>query len=159
MSENKVSDAQNIAETKAATLEHIMKVRDLLDKCAAKLLYYGMYHDSSKLEEPEFTTFREMTCKLKTCTYGSDEYKRYLAQMKPALDHHYANNRHHPEHFPNSVNDMTLFDLVEMLCDWIAATKRHDDGDIEKSLTINQKRFNISEQLLGVLRNTVSCLL
>ena len=31
-------------------------------------------------------------------TYGSDEYKACLTEMKPALDHHYAANRHHPEH-------------------------------------------------------------
>jgi hypothetical protein len=37
--------------------------------------------------------------------------------MAPALKHHYENNRHHPEHFKNNIDDMNLIDLIEMLCD------------------------------------------
>ncbi len=55
-------------------------------------------HDRSKTESPEVECFDEYTPKLKGATYGSDEYKQWLAEMKPALDHHYAANRHHPEH-------------------------------------------------------------
>ena len=88
--------------------------------------------------------------------YGSDEYKEFLAGMKPALDHHYAENRHHPEHFENGIDGMDLFDLVEMLFDWKEATERHNNGDILKSLDINEKRFNISPQLKQILANTVT---
>jgi hypothetical protein len=80
-------------------------------------------HDKSKLESPEKEIFEEYTPKLKGTTYGSEEYKEFLKEMKPALDHHYANNRHHPEHFKNGVNDMNLFDLLEMAADWLAAGK------------------------------------
>lgn len=52
------------------------------------------------------------------------------------------------------INHMTLIDLIEMLCDWVAAVERHADGDIEKSLTINQERFHISPQLQQILKNT-----
>jgi Family of unknown function (DUF5662) len=55
----------------------------------------------------------------------------------------------------SSVNNMNLFDLLEMLLDWYAATKRHDDGDIQKSLEINKERFGISDQLANILANTV----
>ena len=50
---------------------------------------------------------------------------------------------------------MTLVDLVEMLCDWAAATERHADGDIIKSLEINGERFGMTEQLATILENTV----
>lgn len=53
------------------------------------------------------------------------------------------------------VNGMNLFDLIEMVCDWYAATKRHADGDIDISFAINRDRFDISPQLLNVMRNTV----
>jgi hypothetical protein len=43
-----------------------------------------------------------------------------------------------------------------MLCDWIAAVKRHADGDIGKSITNNQGRFGISPQLSQIFRNTVT---
>ncbi len=75
--------------------------------------------------------------------------------MKVALDHHYAQNRHHPEHYKNGIDDMTLVDLVEMLCDWKAATLKHNDGNILRSLEINSKRFNMSPQVYNILKNTV----
>jgi hypothetical protein len=50
---------------------------------------------------------------------------------------------------------MNLIDLVEMLCDWYAASKRHNDGDIMKSIEINQKRFGFSDDLRQILENTV----
>ena len=41
-----------------------------------------------------------------------------------------------------------------MFFDWKAATERHDDGDIYKSLNINKDRFKISDQLINILKNT-----
>jgi hypothetical protein len=78
-----------------------------------------------------------------------------LSDLKPTLDHHYANNSHHPEHFEKGINDMDLFDIVEMLADWKAATERHDNGDIHKSLEINKDRFHLSEQTYNILKNTI----
>jgi hypothetical protein len=99
-------------------------------------------------------SFDEFTPKLKTSTYGSDEYKAFLADMGDGLKHHYEANRHHPEHFSNGADDMTLADLIEMLADWKAATERHDDGDLAKSLEIQRERFGLSDQLAAILRNT-----
>ena len=76
--------------------------------------------------------------------------------MKPALDHHYANNRHHPEHFENGISDMNLIDLIEMICDWKSATARHSDGDIKRSIIINTNRFKLSDQLAKILSNTAN---
>lgn len=55
----------------------------------------------------------------------------------------------------SSINEMNLFDVLEMLIDWVAATKRHNDGDINKSIEINTKRFFLSPQLVEILKNTV----
>ena len=140
------------------TQSHIDRVAKLLFRFSKNLDARGQLHDATKLVDPEKATFDEMTPKLKDSTYGSEEYKGFLAAMKPALDHHYANNRHHPEHHKNGVNDMDLFDVVEMLCDWKAASERHANGDIDKSLEINAKRFGISCQLAAVLQNTIPAL-
>lgn len=126
------------------TLDHIRKVRELLQAMRAKIVDREAGHDASKLMPPEEEVFEVYTEKLKGITYGSDEYKQCLAEMKPALDHHYANNRHHPEHWPNGVSDMSLIDLCEMLSDWYAASQRHDDGSIMKSIDINTNRFNLT---------------
>jgi len=75
--------------------------------------------------------------------------------MKEALKHHYDFNRHHPEHFVNGIKDMTLIDLCEMLSDWKAASLRHNDGDINKSIEINQSRFGYSDELKQIFLNTI----
>lgn len=137
------------------TQEHINTVAAFLLEIATRLALRSMEHDKSKLESPEKEMFDEATPKLKGLTYGSDEYKRALAEMGEALRHHYANNSHHPEHYENGINGMNLLDLVEMLCDWKAATLRHDDGNLMRSLDINRERFEISEQLTQILENTV----
>ena len=53
------------------------------------------------------------------------------------------------------MSNMTLIDILEMLVDWKAATKRNLNGDITKSINLNQKRFNIDDQLTKILHNTV----
>jgi len=136
--------------------KHIRLVRDLISEFCDELSDRGYKHDDSKLSGIEKRFFDIYTPKLAACTYGSDEYKQYLKELKPALDLHYANNRHHPEHFKDGVNDMNLVDIVEMFIDWFAATEKHKDGNIYKSISINEKRFKLSPQLVSILRNTVS---
>ena len=137
------------------TLNHVRTVEGLLHQLIETLMIRSFNHDKSKLQPPEKDIFDKVTPKLKSLTYGSEEYKESLAEMGLALQHHYAENRHHPEHFEHGINDMTLVDLIEMICDWKAATLRHADGDIMKSLDINKGRFGISEQLNTILTNTV----
>jgi hypothetical protein len=68
--------------------------------------------------------------------------------------HHYAHNAHHPEHWPGGIKDMSLLDLIEMIVDWKAASERHADGDIEKSITINKQRFGYGDELEAIFRRT-----
>ena len=140
--------------TNYKTFRHIERVRNLLNACVLDLMKRGELHDQTKLESPEVELFTEYTSRLANSTYGSDEYKQFLKDIKPALDHHYANNRHHPEHHKNGVDDMNLLDIVEMLCDWKAASERHNDGNIRKSIEHNADRFNLSPQLVRILENT-----
>lgn len=144
-----------MSESKFKTMRHIETVRNYLNAMAHGLMLRGENHDQSKLAPPEVEIFEEYTPKLRDCTYGSDEYRSFLAGMKPALDHHNEVNRHHPEHFDNGVHGMNLIDLLEMLCDWKAATMRHNDGDIRRSLEINAERFGYGPELKGILLNTV----
>lgn len=185
------------------TEAHIVQVQDNIREIMKNLDQRSIVHDQSKLLPPEKEMFDEVTGKLRGLTYGSDEYKQSLADLKPALDHHYAHNTHHPEHYrwkcmccdsqysdkamadaPRGPNDsalrycpkcsehsviyeslleednsrgyrgMSLLDVIEMLADWYAATKRHADGDLAKSIEINAKRFGYGEDLKGILQNT-----
>lgn len=140
--------------TNFITMRHIEKVRNYINKVITNLLNRAEKHDQSKLESPEVELFTEFTPKLAATTFGSQEYNEYKKQMGVALEHHYANNRHHPEHHKNGVNDMTLLDLIEMLTDWKAASERHNDGNILKSIELNGQRFEMSPQLIRIFENT-----
>jgi hypothetical protein len=137
------------------TKKHILRVQVLVDNFVFGLKKQVAIHDASKLYPPELEIFEIYTSKLKDTTYGSDEYKQYLKAMKPALDHHYEHNSHHPEHYENGIAGMNLIDLVEMFCDWIAASERHEDGDIYKSININKHRFGYGNILESIFKNTV----
>lgn len=142
-------------DSREDTLKHINKVIELGTVLVDDLMFRLENHDKSKLIPEEKTIFDEYTPKLKHSTYGSEEYKKFLKNMGVALKHHYENNRHHPEHFKNGIKDMTLIDLIEMVSDWKAATLRHNDGNIIKSIEINQERFGYSDEIKNILLNTV----
>ena len=142
-------------DSRPDTYAHIATVREYVNRVVVNLLHRGHDHDLSKLESPEREVFDEYTPKLKNSTYGSDEYKSFLEGMGEGLKHHYAVNSHHPEHYGNGIEGMSLLDLTEMLCDWKAATLRHADGDIRRSVEINQERFGYSDELKAILHNTI----
>ena len=171
-----------------ATQEHIRLVGGYLQKCILQLVNRSRFHDASKFDDSEWPYFVAHTAKLSELTYGSPEYKDALDAMRPAIEQHYSKNRHHPEHFvkwscngcfteyhgemPNrctlcgysqmqkepDLSQMSLVKLLEMLCDWIAATARHNDGDILKSLEVNQERFRYSDEMKKIFTNTVEAL-
>jgi hypothetical protein len=136
------------------TLKHIRLVRKNISLIIRELRLRGKLHDRSKLQKEEKAGFDAYTPKLAGATYGSEEYKNFLKELKPYLDHHYAHNPHHPEHYDQGISGMNLIDILEMFCDWYAATKRHNDGDIIKSIEINQKRFGYSDDLKAIFENT-----
>ena len=140
------------------TLKHIETVKGLLNTVKQELWRRAVIHDASKLIDPEKEIFDEYTPKLKDSTYGSQEYNDFLIGMGEALEHHYEENRHHPEHFENGIRDMNLIDIIEMFCDWKAATLRHADGDIRKSIIHNKERFGYSDELEAIFNNTVDFL-
>ena len=147
-----------MSEAQLKTMRHIETVRNYLNTCIRELLHRAEQHDQSKLEPPEVDTYDVITHQLRGLTYGSDAYRTVLSAHKPAIEHHYAHNRHHPEYHPHGYKDMTLLDLIEMLCDWQAASLRHSDGDIQQSIVINQNRFGYSEELAQIFRNTIAWL-
>lgn len=139
------------------TLEHSAKVFSYAQKLSSAFLAQTFEHDKSKLENPEKALFDEYTPKLKTVEYNSDEYKQFLKDLKPALDHHYGVNRHHPEHHHHGIQDMNLIDILEYFCDCVAAAKRmKDGGDPVKSFEINQKKHGYSDDLKKIFLNTLS---
>ena len=142
------------------TMRHLETVRNFLNACVRELLLRGEQHDQSKLEPPEVDAYETITHQLRVrgLPYGSDEYRAVLRGQQAAIAHHYAHNRHHPEHHAHGVSDMTLIDLLELLCDWKSSSLRQADGDIYKSLEMKHQQLGYSYELASILKNTVDWL-
>lgn len=152
---NEIATPQvSLSDSKLQTIEHIEEVRKNIRRFTDELTTRGVCHDKSKLESPEAESFAEHDSTFPTLIYGSDEYQRNLASLKSTLDHHYAENRHHPEHFNEGIRDMTLIDIVEMFCDWQASAKRNKNGNLLNSIEINAVRFHMDGLLKQIFVNT-----
>jgi hypothetical protein len=132
--------------------EHKKKVSYWLTNFIHILTSRSVHHDESKLESFERSVFNEWTPNLKTVEFGSQAYKEALEGMGVGLKHHYENNRHHPEHYENGINGMTLMDLVEMVADWMAAAGAKNQ---QVNLDYLAERFGISDQLVEIIANTL----
>ena len=142
-------------DSRADTLAHIHRVRDNIDAFVAGMLARGSVHDASKLEEAEKSAFDRVIPLLAGLAYGSPEYEAIVARHRPALEHHYRRNSHHPEHYGAAgVAGMDLFDLVEMVCDWMAAAEREPGHGVK--LAYNVALFRIEPQLASVIANTLA---
>lgn len=150
------------------TQKHIRRVQHFIDMAVANLDHRSERHDASKLEEPEKEAFDRMTPILSTLEYGTQEYKDSVKRLGPALDHHYQENDHHPEHYsrdrdPEAVSRMSAMAIIEMICDWRAASERvkqRTDGDeylkrsFAEGLDYNQKRFGYGEEVASIIHAT-----
>ena len=144
-----------MSDSRIETYKHIMEVQKLLHVMIKELMDRAEKHDQTKIVSPEVEYMDKYNDTLSALTYNSPEYIENLRNMQPALDHHYAKNRHHPQHFPNGVNDMNIIDIVEMFVDWKAATLKHNDGNLTKSIHDNQKRYGLSDQLKQIFLNSL----
>lgn len=141
-------------DSRAETWTHIHKVQKNLRQMAIELTRRGLEHDQSKLHSPEVEVLNETTVRLRKVEYGSDEYRRALAEMDAFTEHHYAHNDHHPEFHQRGIHDINLIQLMEMLADWKAASERHPNGSLEKSIRDNASRFGYDDKLKDILMAT-----
>jgi hypothetical protein len=148
-----MTNSEKLHASTRDTLTHIAKVEGYLALCADWLRQRAAIHDASKLQEPELSGYAGLSDALNGLAYGTPEHSAAFRPFKEIIQHHYQHNRHHPEYHPNGINDMTLLDVLEMLCDWKAASER-SHGDFMESIRISSERFNIDSQLSLILVNT-----
>ncbi len=141
-------------DSRIESYQHIALVSHELLSISSYLMRRAQDHDATKLINPERRLFDTYAPLLRETTYDSPQYREHLRHMGAALEHHYAYNRHHPEHFRRGIHDMTLLDMIEMLADWKAAVQRHADGDLEHSIKVNADRFGYGPEITGLLLNT-----
>ena len=125
-------------------------------------------HDASKYLDAEFNAYRAKYHPTANESKGDSDYIALVDdRYREACEHHYQNNRHHPEYwkdFKTGVSrDMELDAIVEMICDWEACstmfgtntlewyeTKAKDDE--QKSMTQHTKDI-VEDLLRNVLHN------
>jgi hypothetical protein len=148
-----------MSDSRPDTYEHIHEVQRGLLRLSAALAQRALYHDQSKLQEPELSMFNEFRSKLDEVEHESPEYKVHLEEMGAALEHHYRVNRHHPEHFANGIHGMNLLDLMELVCDWVAAAGRKGESPVPYIEGAAKERFGYGEEIERLLVKTSNLLL
>lgn len=144
-------------ESIPVTMRHRALVRELLAACALELTNRGAVHDESKFDPIEQGPLDEMQRLIETeghAPYGSEEYERRKAMLQPMLEHHYANNPHHPEAHPDGMAGFDLFDLVECFMDWKAASERGEESAMNLSYSV--QKYGVPPMLESILRNTAA---
>jgi len=136
------------------TILHVSEVSENLECFLSELKKRGYAHDRSKFKELEFDAFVSTRDKFKKANYGSKEYKECVDIVKPAVDSHYKKNRHHTGFHKDGINDMTLIDIIEMICDWRAASRRSPDKKFEDTLDYAYNKYGIDKQLQRIINNT-----
>lgn len=128
-------------------IQHISEVAENLAEMRHDLERRGIAHDRSKLGEFEFDAFITTRPKFKKANYGSKEYQECVDAIKPAIDHHYEVNRHHTGFHASGFSDMNLLDILEMLADWRAASRRSPDLSFADSLPKAFEKYGIPENM------------
>lgn len=123
-------------------LEHVSE-SELLTAIKDKL-YSIDDHDASKYGDEEFEPYRKHWYPTATEKSLGDEYQTEAEQdYEEACIHHYKVNEHHQKHWIDSNNtllDMPLSAIVEMICDWLSI------GDYYKSSTLDWWNSEESEE-------------
>lgn len=138
-------------------IQHKKWVAEYMQIVASELFRRAAVHDNSKFSPEEFEAYEEAFPGLQKYAYGTDEFRAELRKIKPAIQHHYEANDHHPEHFSDGIVGMNLIQLIEMVCDWMAAARR-SQTNILQGMEMNRKRFGIDPQLINIIASTIIAL-
>jgi hypothetical protein len=145
-----------VTDSRIDTYQHIQHVQRFMANVIADLQRRLLVHDASKLESPEREGYHELGERLRGQPWGSEGYRAALREMRPTIGHHFAGNSHHPEHYPDGIQGMSLLDLIEMLCDWKGAGMRSpESSSLRKSIEASQERFGYSDELKRIFLNSI----
>lgn len=153
-------DRQSLDQSLADTRAHISLVQGSLLAIIQQLEYRAVRHDASKLLEPEASGFAALRVALADVEYGTPEYAEALREASEVVQHHYACNDHHPEHYPPVSPDRP--DIAQLREDIFALRimQHHDEigvvalnrivGRLEHDLACLQSGIN-QMSLMGIV--------
>jgi len=149
---------ENTFEVLTDTIIHVSEVQENLQWMIHDLTMRSIVHDRSKFQDPEFSVFCSTRPEFKKANYGTPEYAAVCQKAKEGVEHHYRHNRHHTAYHENGVKDMNLLDVLEMLADWKAASRRSPDLTFADSLNTAFKKYEIGPELQNLILNTINWL-
>jgi len=146
-------------ETKTVVklLAHNVRVTSYLAYLADAMKMRALIHDASKFSDDEFPGYVRVNRIAREHEYGSLEYMQSIKETG-AIALHFAKNSHHPEHYPNGIDDMTLLDIIEMVTDWKAASETYGQTSLEDALVIHTERFGLRNEHLYLIRLVIEAL-
>lgn len=153
-----MSDYEGVTPESAALatmLRHITEVRSALLRVRQDLEMRAERHDLSKFSPEEFPGFSRINATARQHPYGSEEYKVSLRAEKSTVERHTRSNSHHPEfheaHLESwavphveGVDTMGWLDVIEMVCDWWAASQTYGTTPWKEVLARQRERRNWS---------------
>jgi hypothetical protein len=134
--------------------EHRNRVQEKLLKIVRELYNRAEAHDKSKLEDPEYTGWRQMD-KEPRYKYGTPEYFAKMRKYQWVFDEHYKKNRHHPEYWQGFFHEMDLVDFLEMIIDWCSYKEDIHAEEMIEIVTENCERFHFPPLLKDLAINTL----
>lgn len=125
------------------------------DDLALELMRRASVHDHSKFSMEEIEALSSVSEKQKDDDGFTNPDYKLNKEQENLISKHWANNRHHPEHF-NSIYDMTTLDILEMICDWHARSVEFGTDLLEFVIHRQSNRFhlpsNLFDSIVGICR-------
>lgn len=108
-------------------MTHKRKVAKHMGHASAIILENAVNHDVDKIEdEVVFQTYSTHAKNQKATPWGTHHRQDYEdLYMEEAIERH-IQNKHHMQDSRNLRTDIDIFDVIEMMCDWIAAMERDE---------------------------------
>lgn len=132
-------------------IRHHRHVSYLLRQLARELENRADLHDLSVLEIDEFEGRAEIQHIIRKYPYDSPEYRESI-EDNTSLQLHYSRNRHHPEYHERGINGMDFVDFIEMVVDWLGASRTYRNTSFEDGLKSQVERFKLLPPHLYLIR-------
>ena len=137
------------AKELARATRHIMTVQLILRTLAREMLNRADAHDLSKLGPDEFGGMIAIDRIADKCGLNSPEYMAALSGG--AIQLHVSRHSHHPEYHVSGVQNMSLLDIVEMVCDWKAANVLRGHPEWNESVRMMSERLGLSSEQIYLI--------
>ena len=132
------------AKELARVTRHIMTVQSRMRAIARRILNRADSHDLSKFAPDELGGMIEIDAIAEESGLNSPQYMEAI--KGPAIGLHRSRHSHHPEFHSDGIKDMSLLDLIEMVCDWKAANQVRGHPEGRQSVNMMIRRLELKDE-------------